>query len=87
VLRLDRAADWYGLHPVEVRADFGIERGPANIALVFTDNPDRVRDVWNARGWGLPSPGLRRALDDKISLASIGVGADGPLAAGTCFRD
>jgi hypothetical protein len=87
VLRFDSAADWHGLNLIEVRADFGIERGPANIALVFADSPARVREVWNARGWNLPPPGSTRAVDDGISPARIGVGADGARAAVTCFRD
>ncbi len=87
VLQLDRAMDWHGLHLVEVRADFGIERGPANVALVFADDPDRVRAVWNARGWNLPPAGESRVIDDKVIRIAVGIETDGPHSAVTCFAD
>jgi len=87
VLHLDRPVAWHGLHLAEVRADLGIERGPANLALVFADSSDRVREVWNARGWNLPAPGQTRAVGDGVAPVSIGVTSAGALAAVTCFRD
>jgi len=87
VLRLDRAAEWHGLHLVEVRAEFGIERGPANLALVFADNPRRVREVWNARGWDLPPAGESRVIEDRVIRTAVGIATDGPLSVVTCFSD
>jgi hypothetical protein len=87
VLRLDRAAEWHGLRLVEVRADFGIERGPANLALVFADDPARVREVWNARGWNLPPTGESRVIDHAVIRIAVGIESDGSLSAVTCFAD
>lgn len=87
VLRLDRTAAWHGLHLAEIRADFGIERGPANLALVFADDPDRVRAVWNARGWNLPPPGESRVIDDEVIRIAVRIETDGPLSAVSCLSD
>ena len=87
VLRLSEPAAWYGLRLVEVRTHFGIERGPYNHSLVFADGPDRVREVWNARGWRLPVAGEIRAIDDEAIDTAVGIEADGELAAVTCFVD
>lgn len=87
VLWLDRAAAWHGLGLVGVRFDHGIERGPANFTLVFAEEPERVRTVWNARGWSLPPVGQTRDVEDLEGYASIGVEADGEGATVTCYRD
>ena len=87
VLRLDRPASWHGLRLVEVRLQFGIERGPANYALAFADDPERVRSVWNARGWNLPRAGEVREIDDEVITTSVGIATDGVLATVTCSSD
>ena len=85
-LRLDREAAWHGLRLVEVRLVYGIERGPANYTLVFADDPELVRSVWNARGWNLPPVGEPREIDGR-GPDWIGVRDDGALATVTCFHD
>ena len=87
VLRLDIDAAWHGLRLVEVRFDHGIERGPVNYRLGFADDPERVREVWNARGWHLPPVGELRDVAGLEGYASVGVEADGELATVTCYRD
>ena len=87
VLRLDDAAAWHGLRLIEVRFDHGIERGPVNYTLAFEDGPERVRTVWNARGWKLPPVGETREIEGLDGYAFVGVGADGNLATVTCYRD
>jgi hypothetical protein len=87
VLSLDREVGWHGLRLVEVRFFHGIERGPANFTLAFAESPEQVRAVWNARGWNLPPAGETREIEGLDGYASIGVEADGALAAVTCFRD
>jgi len=87
VLRLDAAAPWHGLELLEVRFHHGIERGPANYTLAFADEPERVRAVWNARGWNLPPVGETREVEGLEGYAFVGVETDGELATVTCYRD
>jgi hypothetical protein len=87
VLRLDDAAPWHGLRLVEARFDHGIERGPVNYTLAFEDSPERVRAVWNERGWQLPPVGETRDVEGLEGYAVIGVEAAGALATVTCYRD
>jgi hypothetical protein len=87
VLHLSNAAEWNGLRLVEVRLHHGIESGPSNASLVFADNPGRVREVWNARGWNLPPAGETRVIEDEIITTAVGIEMDGELAAVTCFVD
>jgi len=87
VLRLDDAAEWHGLHLVEIRFDHGVERGPVNYSLAFRDSPERVREVWNERGWHLPAVGETREVEGLEGYAYVGVDADGGLATVTCWRD
>ena len=87
VLQIDREVAWHGLRLVEVRHFRGIERGPANFTLVFAESPERVRAVWNARGWRLPAVGETRAVEGLEGYAAIGVEADGALSTVTCYRD
>jgi hypothetical protein len=87
-LMLDDPVDWHGLHLKGVELYHGIERGPANYTLVFADPPEKVREVWNARGWNLPPVGEARDIDGLEDYASIMVSADdGDRASVTCFRD
>ena len=86
-LYLDDPGDWHGLKLVEVRFFHGIERGPVNYTLAFADQPERVRAVWNARGWKLPPVGELRDVEGLEGYAYIGVEADGELATVTCYRD
>jgi hypothetical protein len=87
-LMLDQPADWHGLHLGGVEVYRGIERGPANYTLVFHDAPERVREVWNARGWNLPLVNEARDIAGLEGYTSImvGSGEDG-TASVTCFRD
>ncbi len=78
---------WHGLRLVAVGTYHGIESGPSNHAMVFADSPERVREVWNARGWNLPPPGETRMLEDEPIAVAIGVAADGAGAAVTCSVD
>jgi hypothetical protein len=87
VLRLRREIRWHGLRLVEVRALNGVESGPSNLSLVFADSPERVREVWNARGWNLPLVGEQRVIDDEGVRVAVGIEADGALAVVTCFGD
>ena len=87
VLRLDVDALWHGLQLLEVRFHHGIERGPANYTLVYGDDPEQVRAVWNARGWDLPAVGQTRDVAGLEGYASVGVEADGEVATVTCYRD
>ena len=87
VLRFAKARNWHGLHLAEARLLFGIESGPANYSLVFADPPERVGEVWNARGWRLPPVGERSTLGDEVILTAVGVEADGELTTVTCFSD
>jgi hypothetical protein len=87
VLRLDGPAAWHGLQLIEVRFNHGVERGPVNYTLAFADDPERVRAVWNARGWHLPPVGETREVEGLEGYASVGVEADGGLATVTCYRD
>ena len=87
VLHLDGAKEWHGLELREVRVLHGIERGPVNYTLAFADSPERVRAVWNARGWRLPAVGETRDVEGLEGYAVIGVEADGELATVTCYRD
>jgi hypothetical protein len=87
VLDLEHEAPWHGLRLVGVRYYHGIESGPSNHSLVFADNPERVREVWNARGWNLPPAGETRVIEDEEILTAIGIEADGRGAAVTCFVD
>lgn len=87
VLWLDNPAQWHGLHLVGVRYQHGIERGPMNYTLVFADRPERVRAVWNARGWQLPPPGETRDVAGLENYVSIGIHPEEEQTAVTCFRD
>lgn len=87
VMWLDNPASWHGLHLVGVRYQHGIERGPINYTLVFSERPERVRAVWNARGWQLPPPGETRDIPGLERYASIGIHPEEELTAVTCFRD
>jgi hypothetical protein len=87
VLQLRREVPWHGLRLVGVRFYHGVESGPANLSLLFADAPERVRAVWNERGWKLPPPGETRLIEDRGIAAIVGVDSDGQLASVTCFRD
>ena len=87
VLHFHQSQPWHGLHLAEVRLLFGIESGSPNHSLVFADPPERVRAVWNARGWDLPPADETRVIDDEVILTAVGIEADGALAAVTCFSD
>jgi hypothetical protein len=87
VLHLGREVEWHGLRLVEVRLYQGVESGPLNHSLVFADGPDRVREVWNARGWNLPQPGETRVLKDEAIFTAVGIEVDGAFARVTCFVD
>jgi hypothetical protein len=87
VLHLGREVEWHGLRLVEVRLFQGIESGPTNHSLVFADSPQRVRAVWNARGWSLPGPGETRVLEDEVIVTAVGIEAKGEFVAVTCFVD
>jgi len=87
VLRLDDPAAWHGLQLLEVRFNHGVERGPVNYTLAFADSPERVREVWNARGWNLPPVGETREVEGLEGYAYVGVEADDGLATVTCYRD
>ena len=87
VLLLDREVPWHGLSLVGIRFDHGVESGPSNLSLLFADRPERVREVWNERGWNLPQPGETRVIEDKAILTAVGVHSDGQQAAVTCFVD
>ena len=87
-LMFDDPAPWHGLHLKSIDLYFGIERGPVNYSLVFDDPPERVREVWNGRGWHLPAVNDTRDVEGLEGYASIGVQADeGDFATVTCFRD
>ncbi len=87
VLHFSRPVPWNGFNLAEVRLQFGVESGPANFGLAFADDPERVREVWNARGWDLPPPGASRVVDDEVVEVSIGIARDGALTTVTCFTD
>ena len=87
VVRFDNALGWHGLRLVELRFEHGFERGPANYTMVFADSPERVREVWNTRGWNLPPVGEKRVIDDEVIVTAVGIVADGEFAAVTCFVD
>ena len=87
VLRLRPEKPWHGLRLAEVRSLHGIESGPFNLSLVFADSPERVREVWNARGWNLPPAGEVRVIDDELISTAVGIEMNGELAAVTCFVD
>jgi len=87
-LMFDDPAPWHGLHLKSIDLYFGIERGPANYSLVFDDPPERVREVWNRRGWRLPAVNDTRDVEGLEDYALIGVQSDeGDFATVTCFRD
>jgi hypothetical protein len=87
-LMLDDSAGWHGLHLKRIELYHGIERGPANYSLVFDDPPEKVREVWNARGWNLPPVNEDRDIEGLEGYASIMVAAEeGGYASVTCFRD
>jgi hypothetical protein len=87
-LMFDDAADWHGLHLKGVELYHGIERGPANYTLVFDDPPEKVREVWNARGWNLAAVDVSRDVEGLEGYASVMVSSDeGERASVTCFRD
>jgi hypothetical protein len=53
----------------------------------LSGQPERVREVWNARGWHLPAVGETREVEGlKVTLTSV-LDADGGLATVTCWRD
>lgn len=87
VLMLSNDAPWNGLRLAGVRLSQGVESGPFNLSLVFADSAERVREVWNARGWNLPPVGETRVLQDDGIVPAVGVNSDGQHAAVTCFRD
>jgi hypothetical protein len=87
VLQLGREVPWHGLRLVGVRSYHGIESGPSNLSLVFADSAERVREVWNERGWNLPPVGETRVMEDEAILTAVGVVSDGQHAAVTCFID
>jgi hypothetical protein len=87
VLRLDDPASWHGLQLLEIRFNHGVERGPVNYTLAFADSPERVREVWNARGWHLPAVGETREVEGLEGYASVGVEGSEGLATVTCYRD
>jgi hypothetical protein len=86
-LHLQRDVPWHGLRLAGVRFRHGIESGPSNLSLVFSDSPERVREVWNERGWSLPPVGEERVLDGEAVRTAVGVNSDGQHAAVTCMRD
>ena len=87
-LMLDDAVEWHGLQLKGIELHLGIERGPANYALRFADPPERVRAVWNARGWKLPPVDEDRDVEGLEGYASISVRSEeGGGASVTCFRD
>ena len=87
VLQLEREAPWHGLRLVGIRSYHGIESGPANLSLIFADGAERVRKVWNERGWKLPPVGETRVMEDQEIFTAVGVDSDGQHAAITCFVD
>ena len=86
-LQLNREVSWRGLRLVAVQYYQGIESGPSNFSLLFADSPERVREVWNERGWNLPPVGETRVLEDEVIVTAVGVEEDGQRAAVTCFVD
>lgn len=89
-LALDEPADWHGLKLAGVHLYFGIERGPANYALIFEDRPEDVRAVWNRRGWNLPAVGQARDIEGLEGYAAIGISQPGEnedATRVTCWRD
>lgn len=86
-LKLGREVDWHGLHLVEVRLYQGVESGPTNHSLVFSDSPERVREVWSARGWDLPPVGQTRVVADDGIAVAVGIEQLGERTAVTCFVD
>lgn len=87
-LMFDEAVDWHGLHLEGVELFHGIERGPANYTLLFEDSPERVREVWNARGWNLPPVDASRDIEGLENYAMIMVAREGDgRTSVTCFRD
>lgn len=87
-LLFDRAADWHGLRLRGVELHHGIERGPVNYRLLFEDPPEKVREVWNARGWNLPPIEGSRDVEGLAGYASVALGRDaGGGGSVTCFRD
>ena len=72
---------------MEVRLHHGIESGPSNHSLIFADDPERLRQVWNARGWNLPPAGEPRVLEDAVITTAVGLERVGEHTAVTRFRD
>lgn len=86
-LEFSEAKDWNGLRLREVRAYLGIESGPVNYTLAFEDSAERVREVWNARGWNLPPTGQLRTLEGEDIHTAVGIETDGTLTLVTCYID
>ena len=87
-LRLERPVAWNGLQLVAIEHEHGIESGPSNYHLVFADPAEKVREVWNARGWTLAPVNQRREIAGLERYAQIMVGSrDDGTAVISCFRD
>ena len=70
-----------------VTKEFGLPKDKLTATVYIDDDPERVREVWNARGWHLPPVGETRDVEGLEGYASVGVEADGELATVTCYRD
>ncbi len=86
-LSLDTPADWNGLKLMGVSVNSGIERGPVNYAMQFTDSPETVLAKWNKLGWKLNAVDDARDVEGLEGYASIGVSKMGDGASVTCWRD
>lgn len=86
-LRLDQSVPWNGLKLRGVELRFGIERGPANYALVFDESPERAVAILNSLGLQLPASGGTRDVRGLEKYASMGVTASGSGSALWCARD
>ena len=87
-LMIDGGAEWHGLRLIAVESYHGIERGPANYTLVFSDSRADVLAVWNRMGWRLPDNQEARDIAGLEGYASIAAqSTEGGATHVTCFRD
>ncbi len=85
-IMLDQPADWHGLKLRSISLYAGIQKGPVNYTLYFSDPAKRVLQVWNEQGWNLPAVNKSRAIDPD-GYAAIGVqNEEGTGASVTCWR-
>ena len=63
--------DWHGLSLLSIELESGIESGPFNVGLVFSDPPEAARARLNRLGFDLPMVGQSRLTETEVIEAGL----------------